>query len=211
MHKTRFIEIFLAHRDAKTGKLVAECYNTMFTPRGIPASKDTAPQAKVEGLDFEAMKKDFAVAGASLNGPKLWLSDWTEIEAGVERNFNGIAASWVARLNMGDNAGAAALQFTRLDEHTTTPAMQVAMLLPQIAYSQRLGDHTHALALAEQCWELLREFGHAYAQAQSLVVLGHARAALGEHLDDAAAHGAAAGDTGGEVAAGDVEHEGTVI
>ncbi len=52
MHKTRFIEIFLAHRDAKTGKLVAECYNTMFTSQGIPASKDTAPQALVEVLDF---------------------------------------------------------------------------------------------------------------------------------------------------------------
>jgi hypothetical protein len=38
MHKTRFIEIFLAHRDAKTGKLVAECYNTMFTSKGVPES-----------------------------------------------------------------------------------------------------------------------------------------------------------------------------
>ncbi len=104
MHKTRFIEIFLAHRDAKTGKPVAECYNTMFTPRGIPASKDTAPQARVEGLDFDAMKQELGVAGASLNGPKLWLSDWAEVDAGVERTFNGIAAIWVARLNMGDNA-----------------------------------------------------------------------------------------------------------
>ncbi|MFO7695318.1 MAG: hypothetical protein R6V57_19705 [Vicinamibacterales bacterium] len=108
MHKTRFIEIFLAHRDAKTGKPVAECYNTMFTPSSIPASRDTAPQARVEGLDFEAMKKELGVAGASLNGPKLWLPDWTEIDAGVERTFNGIAATWVAQLNMGDNAGGVA-------------------------------------------------------------------------------------------------------
>ena len=56
MHKTRFIEIFLAHSDSKTGKLVAECYNTMFTSRGIPESKDTAPQAQVEGIDFARMK-----------------------------------------------------------------------------------------------------------------------------------------------------------
>ena len=108
MHKTRFIEIFLAHRDAKTGKLVAECYNTMFTPNGIPASKDTAPQALVEGLDFAKMKTDFGVLGASLNGPKLWLPDWTEFNMGVERNFNGMNAAWVARLNMGDNAGGVA-------------------------------------------------------------------------------------------------------
>lgn len=104
LHQARFIEIFLAHRDAKTGELVAECYNSLFTPSGIPASKDTAPQELVQGLDFEKMKQEFGVLGASLNGPKLWLPDWTEIGVGVERDFNGVKASWVARLNMGDNA-----------------------------------------------------------------------------------------------------------
>jgi len=108
LHRSRFIEVFLAHRDAKTGQLVAECYNTLFTSNGIPASKDTAPQAKVEGLDFDRMKTDYGVSGASLNGPKLWLPDWTEIEVGVERDFNGIKAAWVARLNMGSNAGGVA-------------------------------------------------------------------------------------------------------
>lgn len=44
MHMTRFLEIYLAAPDPKTGKLVAACYNTMFTPQGIPVSKDTAPQ-----------------------------------------------------------------------------------------------------------------------------------------------------------------------
>lgn len=105
IHKTRFIEIFLAHRDAKTGALVAECYNSMFTSKGIPASKDTARQSKVEGLDFARMKAEYGVLGASLNGPKLWLPDWTEIDKGVERKFNGIHASWVAQLNMGNNTG----------------------------------------------------------------------------------------------------------
>jgi hypothetical protein len=107
-HKTRFIEIFLAHPDAKTGKLVAECYNTIFTSNGIPSSRDTAPQARVEGLDFARMKTDYGVKGASLNGPKIWLPDWTEIDIGVEREFNGMKAAWVARLNMGDNAGGVA-------------------------------------------------------------------------------------------------------
>ena len=108
MHQTRFIEIFLAHRDAKSGDLVAECYNSMFTIKGIPASKDTAPQVQVEGLDFAKMKTDFGVNGASLNGPKVWLPDWTEIDMGVERDFNGIKAAWVAQLNMGGNAGGVA-------------------------------------------------------------------------------------------------------
>lgn len=105
MHQTRFIEIFLAHPDTETGKVVAECYNSMFTSNGIPTSKNTAPQARVEGLDFASMKTEYGVNGASLNGPKIWLPDWTEIDRGVERNFNGIKATWVAQLDMGDNAG----------------------------------------------------------------------------------------------------------
>ena len=107
LHLTRFIEIFLATPDPTTGKLVAPCYNTMFTPEGIPASKNTAPQELVEGLDFEKMKKEYGLKGASLNGPKLWTPDYTDIEMGVVRDFNGIKAGWVAQLNMGDNAGGA--------------------------------------------------------------------------------------------------------
>jgi hypothetical protein len=105
IHQTRYIEIFLAHREATTGKLVAECYNSIFTTRGNPAPRDTAPQALVEGLDFEQMKKDYGLLGASLNGPKLWLPDWTEIDVGKERVFNGVTTAWVAQLSMGDNAG----------------------------------------------------------------------------------------------------------
>jgi hypothetical protein len=103
MHQVRFIEIFLAGREAKTGNMVAACYNSMFTLKGIPASKNTAPQEMVEGLDFAKMKKEYDLLGASLNGPKLWLPDWTDIETGVERDFNGIKATWVAQLNMGSN------------------------------------------------------------------------------------------------------------
>jgi len=102
MYKTRFIEIFLAHPDAKTGELVAECYNTMFSSKGVPASKDTAPQALVAGLDLERIAKEHGVLKASLNGPKIWFPDWAEIEVGKERDFNGMGASWLAQLNMSD-------------------------------------------------------------------------------------------------------------
>jgi hypothetical protein len=105
MHQVRFIEIFLAAREAKTGKLVAACYNTMFTTNGIPASKNTAPQELVQGLDFAKMKQDYGVLGASLNGPKLWLSDWAEMDKGAERDFNGIQAAWIAQLNMDKGGG----------------------------------------------------------------------------------------------------------
>jgi len=46
--------------------------------------------------------------GASLNGPKIFTPDWSEIEIGVEREFNGMKAPWVARLDMGDNTGGVA-------------------------------------------------------------------------------------------------------
>ncbi len=71
-------------------------------------SKDTAPQALAEGLDFVKLKQEFGVLGASLNGPKIWLPDWTDIDVGVERSFNGIPAAWVAQLNMGTNTGGVA-------------------------------------------------------------------------------------------------------
>lgn len=105
MHKVRFAEIFLAARSAKTGALVAACYNTSLYPNAVPASRDTAPQAWAEGLDFEKMKKEFGVLGASFNGPKLWMPDWIEIQNGVARTFNGVKIPWCAQLNMGNNAG----------------------------------------------------------------------------------------------------------
>lgn len=96
MHQARYVEILLAGREARTGNMVSACYNTMFTSKGIPASKDTAPQAQVEGLDFDRMKEELGVVSASLNGPKLWTPNWAEIEVGEERTFNGITAAWVA-------------------------------------------------------------------------------------------------------------------
>jgi hypothetical protein len=100
LNRVRYIEIFLATKDPKTGKLEAPCYNSMFSSAGVPASKDTAPQAQVAGLDFDKIKAEFGVLNASLNGPKLWMPDWTEIQAGVNREFNGIKTAWVAELHM---------------------------------------------------------------------------------------------------------------
>ncbi|MGE0031675.1 MAG: hypothetical protein AB7T20_11195 [Steroidobacteraceae bacterium] len=105
LHHVRYIEIFLAAREANTGNLVAACYNTTFNAIGIPASRDTAPQALVESLDLNRIRDDFGVLGASLNGPKLWMVDWIEIDVGVVRDFYGIEAPWVAQLNMEGNAG----------------------------------------------------------------------------------------------------------
>jgi hypothetical protein len=107
MHRTRYIEVFLAGQEATTGRLVAACYNPMFLEKGIPESKDTAPQELVLGIDFDKLKEDHGLVGASLNGPKIWTPDWTEVHRGAERDFNGIKAPWVAQLDM-KKAGAVA-------------------------------------------------------------------------------------------------------
>lgn len=72
MRHVRYIEIFLAGREASTGNVVAACYNTMYTKAGIPTTRDTAPQALVEGLDFDQLKSEHGLLAASLNGPKIW-------------------------------------------------------------------------------------------------------------------------------------------
>jgi hypothetical protein len=107
MHQARYIEMFLAGREAATGNVVAACYNPMFKAEGIPASRDTAPQALVEGIDFDALKADYGLLGASLNGPKIWTPDWAEAQVGKMRDFNGITAPWVGQLDM-RTAGAVA-------------------------------------------------------------------------------------------------------
>ena len=102
-HQVRFIEVFLANPDPATGNIIASVYNSLFTSQGVPASKDSAPQATVEGLDFDEIAEEFGVLAASLNGPKL--SDWIELNVGKERDFNGLTAAWNAQLNLGSNPG----------------------------------------------------------------------------------------------------------
>jgi hypothetical protein len=99
-HLMRFIEIFLAGIDPGTGDIVAECYGTYANP-GIPADKDSAPQALVERLNMNLIKEQYGVLGASLNGPKLWIPDWFDIEVGVVREFDGLKAPHTAELNLG--------------------------------------------------------------------------------------------------------------
>ena len=112
LHLTRYIEMFLAARSPESGEVVAACYNSMFSSRGVPASRDTAPQKLVEGLDFGQLKEEYGILGASLNGPKLWTPDWSEFDAGVERSFNGIPATWIAQLNMGGDGSSGVKEST---------------------------------------------------------------------------------------------------
>jgi hypothetical protein len=103
LNLVRYIEIMLTFKDPKTGKLVANVYNSSLRSAGVVDSKDTAPQAQVVGLDFNKIAAEYGVLKASLNGPKLWMCDWFEVEIGKEREFNGIKAPWVAQLNIGND------------------------------------------------------------------------------------------------------------
>jgi hypothetical protein len=99
-HLMRFIEMYLAGIDPATGNIVAECYGTYANP-DVPADKDTAPQDLVSTLDMKLIKQQYGVLAASLNGPKLWIPDWFEVEVGKVRQFGGISAPWTAQVNLG--------------------------------------------------------------------------------------------------------------
>ena len=133
MHQTRFIELFFGTKDPKTGKLVAPCYNTMYSSNKLPASKDTSPQALVEGLDLEKLAKEIGVAKVMLNGPKLWMPDWVELKMGKERDFGGMTMGWVAELNLPENGkidGATwgPMQIARDSKWAWTKGTKVALL-----------------------------------------------------------------------------------
>jgi hypothetical protein len=133
MHQVRFIELFFAARDPKTGKMVAPCYNTMYSTKAMPASKDTSPQALVESLDLEKIAKEYGVAKVMLNGPKIWMPDWVEVAVGKERDFNGLATGWVAQLNLPesgklDGAPYEPMQIARTSKWAWTKGTKVALL-----------------------------------------------------------------------------------
>lgn len=100
MTQMRYIEMFLAAIDPKTGNILAECYGTYADP-DIPANMDSAPQAKVEALDMKEIAKKYGVLAASLNGPKLSIADWWEIDVGKPRQFGELTIPWTAQLNLG--------------------------------------------------------------------------------------------------------------
>lgn len=100
MKQMRYIEMFLAALDPETGDIKAECYGTYANP-DIPANMDSAPQALVEKLDMDEIKKKYGVLGASLNGPKLSIADWWEIDVGKTRQFGEFTIPWTAQLNLG--------------------------------------------------------------------------------------------------------------
>jgi hypothetical protein len=99
MKNMRYIEIFLADIDPATKSLVAACYGSYANPV-IPGDRDSAPQAQVAALNMDEIARTYGVLGASLNGPKLSIADWWEIDVGKTRQFGGMELPHTAQLNL---------------------------------------------------------------------------------------------------------------
>ena len=100
----RYTEIFLIDADAATGQLIAAIYNTsgLNDPAG---TGDSSPQQLVDRLDVEALKDEYGVLAAFVNGPRLWTLDWMEGMSGAERDFHGLKARWVMWLDVPEEVG----------------------------------------------------------------------------------------------------------
>jgi hypothetical protein len=103
MLNMRYIEIFLADIDPDKKGLVAACYGSYAIPV-IPANGDSSPQAQVAALNMNEIASKYGVLGASLNGPKLSIADWWEIDVGKSRQFGGMELPHTAQLNLSGTA-----------------------------------------------------------------------------------------------------------
>jgi hypothetical protein len=90
----RYTEIFLIGGNPITKDLKGGVYNTtgLNSPTG---TGDSTPQALLDKVDVEALKKQYDVLAVFKNGPRLWTLDWIEVNMGKERDFNGLKARWV--------------------------------------------------------------------------------------------------------------------
>jgi len=96
LNTLRYIELFIVGGNGITGNLKASVYNTTF--RGGYTGKDSAPQAWVESINREDLKKQYHAG--PMNGPKQWMLDWIDIPLGVNRTFNGVTMPWSAELHL---------------------------------------------------------------------------------------------------------------
>jgi len=122
LHTLRYVELFIVGGNGITGSLQANVYNTTF--RDGYTGKDSAPQAWVESINLEVLKKDYHALGASMNGPKLWMLDWVDIPLGTNRTFNGLTMPWCAELRLTKDQ---AKEMGKLSYVTTTIARKSAI------------------------------------------------------------------------------------
>lgn len=95
----RYTEMFLIGGNPITKDLKAGVYNTLGL-NSPTSTGDSSPQAMLDKVDVEALKKQYDMLSVYKNGPRLWTLDWVEVMAGKERDFNGLKARWVTWLEV---------------------------------------------------------------------------------------------------------------
>ena len=95
----RYTEIFLIGGHAIIRDINAGVYNTIGL-NDPDQTGDTCPQAVLDQVDVDALKKQYDILSAFKNGPRLWTLDWVEVMVGGERDFNGLKARWVMWLDV---------------------------------------------------------------------------------------------------------------
>lgn len=91
---TRYAEVFLIG-----GDLQGNVYNSSGL-NDMERTGDSCPDALLAKIDLDALKKQYDVLGAFLNGPRLWTLDWIEVPSGVQRDFNGLQAAWMGKVDL---------------------------------------------------------------------------------------------------------------
>jgi hypothetical protein len=100
LNRVRYIEIFVVGGDPLK-ELLGNVYNTTFTQGwDLKTNKDTASDSYVQGIDKEAIKKQYSAYAVAINGPKLWMLDDIDIPLGTVRELNGKPIPWCATLHL---------------------------------------------------------------------------------------------------------------
>ncbi|MBB6461770.1 hypothetical protein [Flammeovirga kamogawensis] len=97
---SRYLEVLVVGGDAITKKLIANCYNTTLLNGETNENRDSAPQKLVDQLNTDEITAQFGAFSSFINGPRVWCLDWTEVQVGKVRDFNGLKAKWVAALEL---------------------------------------------------------------------------------------------------------------
>lgn len=117
---TRYTEVFLIGGDPTT-KLEGNVYNT-YGLNDMERTGDSSPDAVLAKVDLDALKEQYDVLGAFMNGPRLWTLDWIEVPSGVQRDFNGLKAAWVGKVDLSgmnlQEKGGTAYKLTTIERKT---------------------------------------------------------------------------------------------
>src|SRR5215471_15471352 len=104
LQDVRYTEIVPIFPNPKTDELQGAFYNTTGLNNSADP-KDTSPQALLDKIDLEALKKQLGALAVFKNGPRYWCYDWIELPVGAERDFDGLKARWFGTVNLPKDFG----------------------------------------------------------------------------------------------------------